>query len=175
MSLTTKQPKQNNEKKLVSGMNVGSSSILVTFVLLCLVTFAALSYVSANSDYKLSLETSNRSKAYYKANGKAELKLAEIESILIDNWKNSSSKREYYDSIDSLFCNDELVECENNNSDTFLSYSIPISEIQKLNIVLKVNYPENENKEFFTIVKWQNNSTYSEEDLINETQPNLLF
>ena len=175
MAITTKPQKHNNEKKLVSGMNVGSSSILVTFVLLCLVTFAALSYVSANSDYKLSLETSNRAKAYYEANSKAELKLAEIEDILSKHKNTSSSKNEFFNGMNPLFCNDELVECKNIDSEIFLSYSIAISEIQKLNIVLKVNYPENDNDTLFTIVKWQNNSSYSEENLVNETQTNLLF
>ena len=33
---------------------IGSSSLLVTFIILCLVSFATLSIVSANADYKLS-------------------------------------------------------------------------------------------------------------------------
>lgn len=175
MSLTTKPAKHNNDKRIISGMNVGSSSILVTFVLLCLVTFAALSYVSANSDYKLSLETSNRSKAYYEANTKAELKLAEIEETLSKNKKNFTSKKDYFSAIDSLFRNDESVICYNIDSDVFLSYNVQISEIQKLNVVLKVNYPEGESSTFFTVVKWQNSSSYSEENLTNDIQTNLLF
>ena len=35
-------------------MNIGSASILLVFVILCLVSFAVLSIVSANADSKLS-------------------------------------------------------------------------------------------------------------------------
>lgn len=59
-------------KKTRMGLNIGTSSILLVFVLLCMVTFAALSYVSANGDYKLSRSLADRTAAYYEADGKAE-------------------------------------------------------------------------------------------------------
>ena len=44
----------NASKKKQFGMNIGSASILLVFVILCLVSFAVLSIVSANADSKLS-------------------------------------------------------------------------------------------------------------------------
>ena len=52
-------------KKHSGGINIGTSSILVTFVLLALVTFAALSYMSARSDYVLSKEHADRTASVY--------------------------------------------------------------------------------------------------------------
>ena len=44
----------NAYKKKKFSMNIGSASILLVFVILCLVSFAVLSIVSANADSKLS-------------------------------------------------------------------------------------------------------------------------
>ena len=41
------------KEKRSFGLSIGSSSILMVFVVLCLTTFATLSLVSANADYKL--------------------------------------------------------------------------------------------------------------------------
>ena len=44
------------DKKKSFPMNIGLSSILLIFVVLCLVSFSILSIVSANADKKLSLK-----------------------------------------------------------------------------------------------------------------------
>ena len=46
-------------------MNIGSASILLVFVILCLVSFAVLSIVSANADSRLSTRVLERTTAYY--------------------------------------------------------------------------------------------------------------
>ena len=48
-------------------MNIGSASILLVFVILCLVSFAVLSIVSANADSRLSTRVLERTTAYYDA------------------------------------------------------------------------------------------------------------
>ena len=57
-------------------MNIGSASILLVFVILCLVSFAVLSIVSANADSKLSARVLERTTAYYAACNQAEQSLA---------------------------------------------------------------------------------------------------
>ena len=44
----------NKQKK--EFIHIGFSSILMVFTMLCLVTFATLSLITANSDYRLSLK-----------------------------------------------------------------------------------------------------------------------
>lgn len=58
------------------GLNIGASSILVVFILLCLVTFATLSLVSANADYRLSKRVADHTGAYYDATASAREDLA---------------------------------------------------------------------------------------------------
>ena len=57
----------NENKSKKSGLSfssgIGSSSLLVIFVILCLVSFATLSIVSANADYKLSKKVLDRTSA----------------------------------------------------------------------------------------------------------------
>ena len=71
-----------NPKSKNFGMNVGTSSILLIFVTLCLVSFAALSLVSANADRKLSVKVADRTVAYYDACNKAEQSIAGIDATL---------------------------------------------------------------------------------------------
>jgi hypothetical protein len=49
------------------GLNIGSASIVMLFAVLCLTVLAALSLLSANSQYALSERSADAVKAYYKA------------------------------------------------------------------------------------------------------------
>lgn len=63
-------------------INAGFSSLLMIFTILCLVTFAALSLVSANRDKKLADTELNNTTAYYSACSQAEIRLAELDSAV---------------------------------------------------------------------------------------------
>lgn len=65
-------------KKQIIGNHFGTSSILLVFVVLCLVSFATLSIVSANADYILSKKIAERTISYYNACNASELTLSEI-------------------------------------------------------------------------------------------------
>ena len=64
------------------GLSVGTSSILVIFVLLCLTTFATLSMVSANADFNLTERAAEAVADYYAADAAAEERLARIVQAL---------------------------------------------------------------------------------------------
>ena len=72
----------NSSKKKQFGMNIGSASILLVFVILCLVSFSVLSIVSANADSKLSGRVLERTTAYYNACNQAEQSLAGMDKTL---------------------------------------------------------------------------------------------
>lgn len=63
------------------GIQVGSSSILVTFVLLCLITFATLSLVTVKGDERLSQSAGEKIKEYYEADGQAHKMIAQADII----------------------------------------------------------------------------------------------
>lgn len=61
--------KENKPRAM--GLNIGSASIIMLFAVLCLTVLAALSLLSANSQYALAQRSANVSKAYYEADFKA--------------------------------------------------------------------------------------------------------
>lgn len=71
------------KKKRSFGISIGSSSILVVFVVLCLTTFATLSLVSANADYRLSRKTADAAASYYALDAAGEELVADVAAVLI--------------------------------------------------------------------------------------------
>ena len=131
------------DKKHSGGINIGTSSILVTFVLLALVTFAALSYMSARSDYVLSKEAADRTASYYDANRMAEIYLANIEALLSKHFRATDDAQAYFDGIDALFAdNDKIEVTEGANGSRKLSYTVAVTSGQNLNVTLTVRYPD---------------------------------
>ncbi len=120
------------------GVNVGSSSILIIFVIVCLVCFAALSIVSANSDYKMTKKMAERERNYYQACNDAYQALSDIDITL----------QKLYESVDS--------------EDAFYmqagyqkSFAYPISDIQSLQVSLKIIYPQTDTEPFYEITEWR--------------------
>lgn len=131
-------------------INVGSSSILLIFVILCLVSFATLSIVSANADAKLSRKVVERTTAYYEACNKAQADIASMDNTL---------KAVYADSFDE----DEYFMAVGHKK----TYIFPISDLQTLSVSLDILYPEQTGEPFYRITSWQvliNSSTLEEEE-----------
>ncbi len=146
------------DKKHSGGINIGTSSILVTFVLLALVTFAALSYMSARSDYVLSKEAADRTASYYDANRMAEIYLANIEALLSKHLSGTEGKQEYIDGVDAIFAdNDKIEVSDGEHGEKFLSYTIAVTNGQNLNVTLRVHYPDADDDSLFKVDKWTTN------------------
>lgn len=72
------------------GIGVGSASVLIIFVLLCLTVFATLSLVSAQADLRLAERAAETTAAWYEADGRA----AEFLCALDQAFENASSPAE---------------------------------------------------------------------------------
>ncbi len=164
--------KNSNDKRPSAGFNIGTSSILVTFVLLCLVTFAGLSFLSTNSDYHLSKQSAERTASYYDANRMAEIYLANIQSIMEQIDQSVSSEDEYYRTARSTFADNPRIQfSEDENGNDTLQYKVAISAGQELAVCLTLCYPENNDGNTFTITSWQTNVN---NDYIKEIQSEVL-
>lgn len=120
------------------GVNIGSSSILLIFVLLCLVSFAALSIVSANADSKLNNKVIVRTTAYYNACNLAESSIADIDHTLSELYASGISEDAYFNQVGHT-----------------ISYAVPISDTQSLNVDLTIQYPKKSGETFYSITSWQ--------------------
>lgn len=135
--------RQNNKSRFQSrpltfNGGIGSSSILVIFVILCLVSFATLSIVSANADYKLSTKILDRTTAYYTAVNQAESSLAHFDQTLKKVYGEADSEETYFATVGQT-----------------KSFMIPISDLQSLEIVVSILYPTDSEDCFYEVQTWQ--------------------
>lgn len=128
----------NNQTEKKSNLSftsgIGSSSILVIFVILCLVSFATLSIVSANADYKLSKKVLDRTTAYYEAVHEAEMDLAQLNKTLFSLYESCDTEEDYF--------------AVAGHSKTFL---VPISDLQSLEVAVTIRYPKEDSDTFYTV------------------------
>lgn len=126
------------QKKKSIGVNIGSSSILLIFVILCLVSFATLSIVSANADYKLGQKILARTDSYYDACNQAEKSIAAIDRTLWEVYESVADEEEYFATVGHS-----------------KSYLIPISDLQNLSIDIEILYPTKSGDTCYRIESWQ--------------------
>ncbi|RGD75347.1 hypothetical protein [Anaerofustis stercorihominis] len=111
--------KRNNSNEY--GINIGSSTLIMIFALLCLVVFSLLAYKTALNEKNLALKISNETKAYYEADYKATKIKNKIENN-ITNGKSIAS----------------LVDYEKSrNGSNYIGYSVKIDENKKLSVELR--------------------------------------
>lgn len=127
-----------NRKGKGFGMNVGTSSILLIFVTLCLVSFATLSLVSANADRKLSVKVAERTAAYYDACNRAEQSIASVDTTLKQVYSQVATESEYFAQVGHS-----------------KSYAIPISDLQTLSVQLTILYPQDSHGAYYQITTWK--------------------
>lgn len=128
----------SKKKSQVYGMNAGSSSMLMIFVILCLVSFATLSIVSANADKNLTSRIAERTTAYYEACNSAQKSLAGIDSTLMAQYAASANAEEYFQAVGHS-----------------KSYAIPVSESQTLFVEIEILYPKNPDDTFYAVKTWK--------------------
>ena len=107
--------KQENRQRPM-GLNIGSASIIMLFAVLCLTVLAALSLLSANSQYALSERSAEVTRAYY---------AAEVRAV------------EIYD----LVKNGDLTDVSSyeHNGETLYSYTVNIDEFQSFSVLLSTS------------------------------------
>ena len=70
------------KKRPTPFISIGSSSLLVVFLVLAIMIFAVLSFVSAKTDYEYSVKMASGKQAYYQACNLAEEALKELSADL---------------------------------------------------------------------------------------------
>lgn len=131
------------DKQQSSFVNIGSSSLLIIFLILSLVTFAILSLSGAKSDYSFSQRLANHKTAYYEASNRAERILGQIDEALAAN-----------ETLDGQQLEGIAIQAE----EGIITFSVPMEENQALLVELEVNdYTKDET--YYTIKTWQIIST----------------
>ena len=115
-----------SKRKNMTGISIGSSSVLVIFVVLCLTTFATLSLVSARADYKLTQRTAQATAEYYAADTKAEETFQKLSRALgsAGSWQ------------EQIALMDAAITYEVIGGKILLFYQIPINDQKRLYVEL---------------------------------------
>lgn len=143
------------DKKREFTMNIGLPSIMLIFVVLCLISFGVLSLVSANADKKLSQKVLDRSTAYYNACNLAEETLCETDAALKDAYLANPGRDAYLSTISSLPTR----------------FTFEISDIQYLEITLSYLYPETPDEPLYLLRSWR---VVTKDDLDYDTGLHLI-
>ena len=141
-------------KKSFDGSSIGTSLILVVFIIICLLTFATLSMLSAKADNTLSLSASEHIAAFYGAEAEAQKKLKEIDDILLSAYQNAENEQDYYDTIYTKFSAESDIKISNDNG-IFITFLTDISEIEIMKSQIKVMFPTNMGQALYEVQSWQ--------------------
>jgi hypothetical protein len=152
-------------KKKQGFIHIGFSSILMVFTMLCLVTFATLSLITANSDYRLSKKAADKTTAYYQADTAAKNYLLQLDTALSDLYEQCSDREHFFSGLpevmQSLTPADTISDVKTTVADSQIicAFQVTINEVQQLEVTLALSYPEHPGDEFYKITQWQTVTT----------------
>lgn len=150
--------------------NFGFSSILISFIMICIVTFSALALVTANSDYKLSKKVAERNRQYYQAQELAYEKLSQIDSSLESCYTRAGSEEEYMTAVQSALADMDGTWTDSEGA-LYFTYTVATAENQFLEVVLEIVYPTARNDGYYEIARWH---TVQMEEKVEEQPLNLM-
>ncbi len=140
------------KKSIEVGVPIGTSLMLMVFVLTCLITFAALSFISSNNDNEMSISTAESNDEYYLAESKAQENLKEIDGVLSEEYSSKGSG--YLDSAISILSENKEYKIDTVNGIDYLSFEIPIDHEESLNAKIELLSPA-EGQGFYRIKEWK--------------------
>jgi hypothetical protein len=147
----------------------GFSTILITFVMLCIVTFCALALLTANSDYKLSRKVAEKTSAYYEAEESAYGTLEALDTELAGVYRETFSKDDYMANARTVLAQYAADHTDDNmittdDDELAVAWEIPYSDTQTLSVALTVSYPPENGGTCYTLTAWKTVSNVPESD-----------
>lgn len=129
--------RKQSEKAPAPFFNIGASSLLVIFLILCLVTFAILTLTSAKSDADFAEKLAHHKTNYYAACNTAESTLDEIDAVLADAWQlsdtDTSKNSTNNDSSQSDSTSSDSSQPDSTSSDTAAVFTEIETQLTALN------------------------------------------
>lgn len=161
------------EKKKQPVVTMGTSSILVIFIILCLVTFAMLSLASSKASLTYAEKIAGRTSDYYTACNQGEELLAEIQTALTEI--PAEAPAQYYRDAYKALQHIEGVRAElpEPSQAPVISYQIPVNEDFILDCRLEVTFPRQLQDPLCRIISWKEVSVkdWKPDDSLNLLDP----
>ncbi len=127
------------------GIPIGTSLLLMVFVLICLVTFAALAFISSSNDNEMSILNAESNTEYYEAEVKAQEELRKIDQLLAET---STSQ-----GLSDLKAN-ENYSVETIEGKNYLSFEIKVNDKESLEVTIEIKNP-GQGQGYYNIEGWK--------------------
>lgn len=151
--------RKQSEKAPAPFFNIGASSLLVSFLILCLVTFAILTLTSAKSDADFAEKLAHHKTNYYAACNTAESTLDEIDAVLADAWQRSDAAAVFTEietQLAALDSREQLqLSMDFTQSEPTVSYAVAIDDKQNLCVTLTLAAAPAKGEAYYRISQWQ--------------------
>ena len=145
------------KKKSFPITNIGTISLMMIFIVLCMVTFAALSLSSAVSESRSGQKMSVHTEEYYAASNQAEEILASVDGIFSDAYSKAQDAEEYYKMVSEAL--PDTLTSEKEEGQLQIRYQVDVNDSQAIQVLLAVLSPEQIQREgsgaFYKILSWQ--------------------
>lgn len=125
------------KKKKYPVVNIGTVSILTVFVILCMVTFAALSWLTAGRSARYNDQVRERTEAWYQAVSDAYETIAAIDQELTGYWESGRW---------------DLAE------ETY-TFTVPVDDTSELSVCLTTHAPSWDDPTLYTVTQFTEIST----------------
>lgn len=142
------------QEKSYPGFQVGTSFLLVIFVIICLVLLGVLSLSGALRDKGYSDRVAEKTKAYYGAVSQAQHRLGEINQAIAGLGGSYEDYGSYLEDVGMIVSELEGVTATREGDSLVLSYKVPITDSQSLFVDLEVQDP-GKGEGAIKISKWQ--------------------
>lgn len=131
-------------------MGIGTSSLIILFVVVALVTLAMLSLETAQATYRLVKKEVQGIQIFYESDSKAEYILADIDEIL--------------DRVEQEKWQEKLLlmpglDVTKEGSPLRIDYEVILKDKQALKVVLAVNPSIEKGQSHYRIIKWKVENT----------------
>lgn len=137
--------------------NIGLISLMMIFIVLCMVIFAVLSLSSAIAADRTGQKNADHTTEYYDASNKAEEILADMDDIFSDSYQKANNTEDYYRSI--LERLPDTVNAIQTDGQIEASYQTDVNDSQALFVRIAAlpfqEIQEKENYSFYKILTWQ--------------------
>lgn len=146
----------DSRKKQSSFSSIGITSLVLIFVMLCLLTFSVLSLVTARADLRLSQKNAERTSAYYDAENRANDVLLSVISC-IEEYKDSPDASVFYQKLRERLDGQNGILFTGADS---LEYEVLLDKEQLLSVSLEISYETYDDGSHYRILSWNTVSTH---------------
>ena len=139
-------------KKKFSVTNIGSISLLMIFIILCMVTLAALSLSSAASEANTARKFADHNTKYYQADNQAEETLDIIDGILAESYAS------YFTEVNTRLAKLSThitLDISTDNKSATLVYITSVDDSQSLEVKLTLTDPFTTSGGLYKITSWK--------------------